>query len=132
VVTTADIDYGPDSKTGLGDVSGVYVFAFDQDWGTFGLGAAGAVPLASDPLLGARKWTIGPAVDFADAVVKCIGNEQVAGSIDGDPSWRSPPSPAACLRADATRLLTDASTPPEGSSVPDSGSTLAESHSPAR
>lgn len=61
IITTPNIDNGPSGTTGIGDVSGVYVWALDQKWGTLGVGLSGAAPLASDPLLGARKWTVGPA-----------------------------------------------------------------------
>ena len=62
MVTSADITNGPKGRTGLGDISWVYIYALDQDWGVFGVGPAGAIPTATDPLLGARKWTLGPSV----------------------------------------------------------------------
>ncbi len=62
IVTSPDVIGGPSGTTGLGDISGVYVFAFDQDWGSFGVGPAGAIPSATDLRVGARKWTLGPAL----------------------------------------------------------------------
>jgi hypothetical protein len=62
IVTTADIDGGPQGTTGLGDVAWVYIFAMDHDWGSLGIGGAGALPTATDHRLGARKWTLGPSL----------------------------------------------------------------------
>jgi hypothetical protein len=61
VVTTPDINGGPSSKSGLGDIAWVYLFAFNQKWGVLAVGPAGAFPTAKDEL-GARKWTLGPSL----------------------------------------------------------------------
>lgn len=62
IVTSADIDGGPDGTTGLGDTSFVYVFANDLDWGILGLGPAGLIPTSTDLRLGSRHWGLGPAI----------------------------------------------------------------------
>jgi len=50
------------SQTGLGDTAFVWLPVWDFDWGTVGFGPAGAFPTATDDILGARKWTLGPAI----------------------------------------------------------------------
>lgn len=64
IVSSPDMDNGVKGTTGTGDLAGVYMWAMDKKWGTMGLGLAGAAPLASNHLLGARKWTVGPAFFF--------------------------------------------------------------------
>lgn len=61
IVSTPDLDVGIDGTDGLGDSDWLYVLAFDQSWGSIGIGGAGAFPTATDSRLGARKWTAGPA-----------------------------------------------------------------------
>jgi len=62
IITTPDIDGGPDGTTGLGDLDYVAAFAFDKPWGSLGIGPAGAMPTSTDLRVGARKWTLGPAL----------------------------------------------------------------------
>ena len=72
VVTT------PDGDTGLGDLAWLYIFAFDHDWGTLGVGPAGAFPTATNDKFGANVWTLGPAVV---GIFKNIPNVQYGGLI---------------------------------------------------
>jgi hypothetical protein len=62
VVSSPDINSGPDGTTGLGDIASIYMFNFDQDWGIIGVGPSMVFPTATDSRLGAQKWTAGPAV----------------------------------------------------------------------
>jgi hypothetical protein len=64
------------SKTGLGDIQFVWLPVHDFSWGTVGFGPAGAFPTATDKLLGARKWTLGPA---AVVLIKAIPKVQIGG-----------------------------------------------------
>ena len=65
VVTIPDSNAG-DSQTGLGDLAWLYIFAFDHEWGTLGIGPAGALPTSSlsssEGEFGTNKWTLGPAI----------------------------------------------------------------------
>ncbi len=81
IVTSADIDGGPDGTTGLGDINYVYTFNYDLDWGVLGIGLSGEIPTATDLRLGGRHWAFGPAVF---AMYASIPNVQVGALVSNN------------------------------------------------
>ncbi|MGD9018047.1 MAG: hypothetical protein PVH30_11720 [Desulfobacterales bacterium] len=54
----------PAGESGVGDLVLFDLLVFNRSWGRWGFGPVALLPTASEDVLGAEKWALGPAVGF--------------------------------------------------------------------
>ena len=70
-ITQGDFTSSPAGKSGLGDTQIFNLTVFGADWGRWGAGLSGSLPVGQDPF-SADKWTVGPALGFVNSATKGI------------------------------------------------------------